>query len=183
MPAAAGPGERPGELARARTDARFAEIRYAVDAPEAGPGTDVYLDTGHAGRRTVNSIVPRLRDAGIDRATGFAVNVSSHHPDGANSWFAVLVSARLASTEAGTASRRTGAARPAGASEPAPPPPPVTGCTTPSRGSRPPGESDGACLRGTAGPRDPERGTVAPRPVLGSPNRHWNWPDRRIRPL
>ncbi|MFJ6718948.1 glycoside hydrolase family 6 protein [Streptomyces sp. NPDC091259] len=213
--AAGSPGEFGGDLARARTDARYAEIRYAVATLEARPGADVYLDTGHAGWHTVDSIVPRLRDAGIDRATGFAVNVSNYHPDAANSWFATLVSACLAYADKGgntadcpdqrrprreaeqwLATRLTDADRARmkhyvtdssrngrGVWSPAAGKyrDPQDWCNPPGRGlgARPttvtgdrlhdaklwikiPGESDGACLRGTAGPRDPERGVQDP---------------------
>ncbi|MER5732776.1 glycoside hydrolase family 6 protein [Streptomyces sp. NPDC002138] len=99
LPAECAPSAR--DQARARTAARYAEIGYAVRALEAGIATDVYLDTGHAAWHTVNDIVPRLRQAGVAGATGFAVNVSNYQSDEANSWFATLVSACLAHVEAG----------------------------------------------------------------------------------
>ncbi|MGG8406153.1 glycoside hydrolase family 6 protein, partial [Streptomyces sp. 12297] len=204
------------EAAGTRTAARYTEIDYAVRALEAKPATDVYLDTGHAGWHTVNSIVPRLRQAGIDRATGFAVNVSNYNTDAANVWFAYLVSVCLAYAESGgdsahcpdqwrphaeaqawidararvldparmkhfvTDTSRNGRGpwkAPAGKYRE-----PQDWCNPPGRGLgvRPstrtgyvlhdatlwiktPGESDGSCLRGTRGPRDPERGVAAPK--------------------
>ncbi|MDJ0383685.1 glycoside hydrolase family 6 protein [Streptomyces sp. G-G2] len=199
----------------ARTEARYAQIGYAVRALAAGPATEVYLDSGHADWHTVNSIVPRLRRAGIGGATGFAVNVSNYRTDEDSGWFAILVSACLAHTEAGgraadcpdqwrpraeagawLATHLDAAARarmkhyvtdtsrngrgawtaPAGKYRD-----PQDWCNPPGRGlgARPttatgaplqdarlwiktPGESDGACLRGTAGPVDPERGSADP---------------------
>ncbi|MEV7420066.1 glycoside hydrolase family 6 protein [Streptomyces sp. NPDC089919] len=202
-------------LGRTRTAARYSEIDYAVRALEAKPATDVYLDTGHATWHTVNDIVPRLRQAGIARATGFAVNISNYNTDDANGWFAHLVSACLLYTERGGDSadcpdqwRPRNEARAWLTAHVGTPDPavmkhfitdtsrngrgpwkapagryadPQEWCNPPGRGlgARPstatgdplhdarlwiktPGESDGACLRGTPGPRDPERGTVDP---------------------
>ncbi|MFI5986921.1 glycoside hydrolase family 6 protein [Streptomyces sp. NPDC051555] len=209
----AGSTDEPG---RTRTAARYAEIGYAVRALAAGPATDVYLDTGHAAWHTVNTIVPRLRQAGVAGATGFAVNVSNYHSDEAGSWFATLVSACLVHVEAGgrvadcpdqwrpraearawlaahldatararmkhyvsdTSRNGRGAwTAPAGKYRE-----PQEWCNPPGRGlgARPttdtgdpledarlwiktPGASDGNCLRGTAGPLDPERAVVDPK--------------------
>ncbi|MFI8100185.1 glycoside hydrolase family 6 protein [Streptomyces sp. NPDC086023] len=82
-------------LGRTRTASRYTEIDYAVRTLESKPAADVYLDTGHAGWHTVNNIVPRLRQAGIDAATGFAVNISNYTTDDDSTWFAHLVSACL----------------------------------------------------------------------------------------
>ncbi|MCB5168792.1 glycoside hydrolase family 6 protein [Streptomyces bambusae] len=218
LPRECPPGAAGGdELARTRTAARYTEIDYAVRVLESKPATDVYLDTGHATWHTVNNIVPRLRQAGIAHATGFAVNVSNYNTDAANVWFAYLVSVCLAHTEAGgssadcpdqwrphpeaqawidsRAARALDPARmkhfitdtsrnglgpwqaPAGRYRD-----PQDWCNPPGRGlgARPstrtgyvlhdarlwiktPGESDGACLRGTRGPLDPERGVQSPK--------------------
>ncbi|WP_406863784.1 glycoside hydrolase family 6 protein [Streptomyces sp. HUAS MG47] len=79
-----------------RTTARYAELRYAVDALEPLPGVRVYLDAGHPGWHTVNTLTPRLIAAGVERATGFAVNVSNHHTDDATTWFGRLLASCLA---------------------------------------------------------------------------------------
>ncbi|MET9696638.1 glycoside hydrolase family 6 protein [Streptomyces sp. NPDC006529] len=203
------------ETAGRRTAARLAQIGYAARVLEAGPATAVYLDAGHAAWHPVHTIVPRLRQAGIAAATGFAVNVAHYQSDEATSWFATLVSACLAhvetgglatdcpdqwrpraearawlATHPGTAARarmkhyvsdtsrngRGAWTAPAGRYRD-----PQDWCNPPGRGlgARPttatgdpledarfwiktPGASDGACLRGTAGPLDPERGTAGP---------------------
>lgn len=197
------------DAAGTRTAARYDELGYAVDTLEPLAGTRVYLDAGHPGWHTVNSLVPRLIRAGVERATGFAVNVSNHRTDDASTRYARLVSSCLAYATGGgdpaacpnqqtspetaldwlarhpgvrhfvTDSSRNGRGvwtAPAGKYKD-----PQDWCNPPDRGAgaRPtaatgdplhdarlwiktPGESDGLCLRGTAGPLDPERGTVDP---------------------
>lgn len=198
-----------------KTAARYLEVNYAVDRLEPLRGTRVYLDTGHPGWHSVNSIVPRLIRGGVTRATGFYTNASNYQTDDANSWYGKLISSCLAyaaqggdpaqcpnqwwpRTDAQTwldthvrvpASRMkhfvTDSSR--NGQGPWTPPPgkypdPQDWCNPPDRGlgARPtlttgdplqdarlwikiPGESDGLCLRGTAGPEDPERGTVDPK--------------------
>lgn len=216
-PAAAGSLDEPDDPTAEddpQTVARYSEIHYAVDALSALSHTMVYLDAGHAGWHAVSSIVPRLITAGIDEATGFAVNVSHYQTDKANAWYGRLVSSCLAYVDDGgdpedcadqTWSRRHARAwmRAHAPADPArmkhfvtdtsrngrgPWTPrtsehidPQAWCNPPGRGlgTRPttrtgdplqdaalwvktPGESDGRCLRGTAGPQDPERGTVNP---------------------
>ncbi|WP_343245286.1 glycoside hydrolase family 6 protein [Streptomyces yatensis] len=83
------------------TAARYSEINYAVDALTALGNTSVYLDAGHAGWHSVTSIVPRLIKAGIDRATGFALNVSHYQTDPDSSWYGRLISSCLAYADEG----------------------------------------------------------------------------------
>ncbi|QLH27288.1 glycoside hydrolase family 6 protein [Streptomyces sp. Rer75] len=80
----------------ALTDARFTEITYAVDTLMALTNAKVYLDAGHADWHAVSSIVPRLVKAGIDGATGFALNVSHYQTDQATALYGRLVSVCLA---------------------------------------------------------------------------------------
>ncbi|MBA2951717.1 glycoside hydrolase family 6 protein [Streptomyces himalayensis] len=211
VPADCGQDDAQGTL----TAARYTEVNYAVDKLEPLSGTRVYLDTGHPGWHSVNSIVPRLLRGGVARATGFFTNASNYNTDDANSWYGKLISSCLAHVEAGgdsaacpnqswsradaqawldenvdtpasrmkhfvTDSSRNGQGPwtpPAGKYTD-----PQDWCNPPDRGlgARPtlrtgdplqdarlwikiPGESDGLCLRGTAGPEDPEREMVAPR--------------------
>ncbi|MBL1099896.1 glycoside hydrolase family 6 protein [Streptomyces sp. 205] len=84
-----------------QTAARYSEINYAVDVLTALGETAVYLDAGHAGWHSVSSIVPRLLKAGIDRATGFALNVSHYQTDAANAWYGRLISSCLAYADEG----------------------------------------------------------------------------------
>ncbi|WP_446461886.1 glycoside hydrolase family 6 protein [Streptomyces sp. BRA346] len=82
--------------ADALTEARFTEIKYAVDTLMSLANAKVYLDAGHAGWHAVSSIVPRLVEAGIDEATGFALNVSHYQTDQASELYGRLISACLA---------------------------------------------------------------------------------------
>lgn len=53
-------------------------MRYAVDTLTALPGAAVYIDAGHSAWATVQDMAPRLKAAGIDKADGFALNVSNY---------------------------------------------------------------------------------------------------------
>ncbi|MGW3429304.1 glycoside hydrolase family 6 protein [Streptomyces melanosporofaciens] len=83
------------------TAARYSEINYAVDTLTALGNTSVYLDAGHAGWHSVSGIVPRLIKAGIDRATGFALNVSHYQTDPDSAWYGRLISSCLAYADDG----------------------------------------------------------------------------------
>ncbi|MCL9760636.1 glycoside hydrolase family 6 protein [Frankia sp. AiPa1] len=63
-------------LSPAATTARYAMLNYAVDKL-AGTGADVYLDAGHADWQPAAVMASRLRLAGVERARGFALNVSN----------------------------------------------------------------------------------------------------------
>ncbi|MFD7295353.1 glycoside hydrolase family 6 protein [Streptomyces sp. NPDC059897] len=82
-----------------RTTARYAEVNYAVDRLEPLRGTRVYLDTGHPGWHSVNSIVPRLIKGGVGEAAGFYTNASNYQTDDANSWYGKLISSCIAYVE------------------------------------------------------------------------------------
>ncbi|MEU6478978.1 glycoside hydrolase family 6 protein [Streptomyces sp. NPDC047017] len=71
-------------LADGCTPQEFQEERYdllagAVARLKALPGTKVYLDAGNAGWGRPDQIDGPLRRAGVDRADGFAVNVSNFY--------------------------------------------------------------------------------------------------------
>jgi len=57
---------------------RLALYRYAVDKFEALPQTWVYLDAGHSKWLSPQENAERLKAAGIDKADGFALNVSNY---------------------------------------------------------------------------------------------------------
>jgi len=64
-------------------DRRFREIRYAVERLRGNPLTAIYLDGGHSAWHDVNDyeelgMATRLMRAGIDRASGFFLNVSNY---------------------------------------------------------------------------------------------------------
>ncbi|MYQ40973.1 endoglucanase [Streptomyces sp. LamerLS-316] len=84
-----------------KTAARYTEVNYAVDTLEPLARTKVYLDTGHQGWHSVNSIVPRLLEGGVERATGFYTNASNYHTEDANTWYGTLISSCLAYVDKG----------------------------------------------------------------------------------
>jgi endoglucanase len=64
----------------ALTAARIADVKYAVTALEAQPGTSVYLDAGHSQWHSVGDAAQRLIQAGVAQAQGFFLNVSNFQP-------------------------------------------------------------------------------------------------------
>ncbi len=61
-----------------RQQERIDLVRFAVDTLMALPGVAVYIDAGHSRWVSAAEIAPRLKAAGIDRADGFALNVSNY---------------------------------------------------------------------------------------------------------
>jgi endoglucanase len=57
---------------------RLDMIRYAVHELESTPGAAVYLDAGHDAWLPPEEIATRLKGAGIDEASGFALNTSNY---------------------------------------------------------------------------------------------------------
>lgn len=55
-------------------------LAYAVDSLRRNAGTAVYIDAGHSNWVSAGEMAPRLRAAGIERATGFSLNVSNFQP-------------------------------------------------------------------------------------------------------
>lgn len=55
-------------------------LAYAVASLRSNPGTAVYLDGGHSNWIPAGEMANRLRSAGIEQATGFAINVSNFQP-------------------------------------------------------------------------------------------------------
>jgi endoglucanase len=89
---AAGIGDRPAVVilepdALAATDCltdeqtaeRYELISYAVDTLSAQPKVDVYIDAGNITWHPAGEIATRLENAGIERAAGFALNVSNFY--------------------------------------------------------------------------------------------------------
>lgn len=58
-------------------------ISYAVSSLRQNPGVAVYIDGGHSNWIPAGEMANRLRSAGIEQATGFAVNVSNFQPTAA----------------------------------------------------------------------------------------------------
>ncbi len=67
-------------LTAAQQADRFAQLNYAVDALEALPATNVYLDAGHSHWQSVGTMAQRLVQAGVQRAQGFFLDVSNYQP-------------------------------------------------------------------------------------------------------
>ncbi len=59
-------------------------LRSAVATLAAHPGTRVYLDGGHPEALDAHEMAARLREAGVDAARGFALNVSNFVSTGEN---------------------------------------------------------------------------------------------------
>jgi endoglucanase len=57
---------------------RLSMIRHAVARFGAQGGTSVYLDAGHSDWVPAAKMAARLRDAGIEKAAGFSLNVSNY---------------------------------------------------------------------------------------------------------
>ena len=65
-------------LAPADQQERLGLLRYAVHALESLPAAAVYIDGGHDAWLPAEEIAKRLKQAGIDEATGFALNTSNY---------------------------------------------------------------------------------------------------------
>lgn len=68
-------------LSEADQGKRLELIRDAVVVLEGRPGVDVYIDAGHSNWVPAGDMAERLKLAGIDKARGFALNVSNFEPD------------------------------------------------------------------------------------------------------
>ncbi|MEV4743781.1 glycoside hydrolase family 6 protein [Streptomyces sp. NPDC049555] len=69
-----------GCLPREAAQERLGLLAEAVAAFKARPGTSVYVDAGNAGWiRDQKLLADALRKAGVERADGFALNVSNFH--------------------------------------------------------------------------------------------------------
>ncbi|MER5770227.1 glycoside hydrolase family 6 protein [Streptomyces sp. NPDC001985] len=82
------------------TPREFHEERYhllwgAVDRLKKQPNTKVYLDAGNAGWSQPEALQEPLRRAGIDKADGFAVNVSNFYPTAASTEFGKRLSEKV----------------------------------------------------------------------------------------
>ncbi|MCV7282174.1 glycoside hydrolase family 6 protein [Mycolicibacterium flavescens] len=56
---------------------RFDLISYAVDSLGRNPATAVYVDAGHLRWHSAEEMSARLKQAGVDRARGFSLNVAN----------------------------------------------------------------------------------------------------------
>jgi endoglucanase len=65
-------------LRPARQRLRTTLVREAIRRLERQPGVSVYVDAGHSAWHRPAEIAARLRAAGVEAATGFALNVSNY---------------------------------------------------------------------------------------------------------
>lgn len=86
-------------LTQEQVTERFDLLAFAVQRLEALPQTDVYIDAGNANWLPSGEAASRLDRAGIDQATGFAVNVSNFHTTEASTDYGRAISAAIASRE------------------------------------------------------------------------------------
>lgn len=77
--------------------AYLAMMRYAVDQfADHARNTWVFLDAGHSGWNDPATMAQRLRDAGVERARGFSLNVSNYQSAGSNLAYGQAIVDRLA---------------------------------------------------------------------------------------
>jgi len=77
---------------------RIAEINSGVNALEAQPNTDVYLDATNPAWQAVGTITQRLLEAGVQQAQGFYVNVSNYQSNAASTDYGTWISDCIAMT-------------------------------------------------------------------------------------
>ncbi|WP_398859325.1 glycoside hydrolase family 6 protein [Streptomyces chengmaiensis] len=74
---------------------RYALLSGAIARLKQQPHTTVYLDAGNAGWSQPDALHEPLRRAGIERADGFAVNVSNFYPTDASIAFGKALSSKV----------------------------------------------------------------------------------------
>lgn len=163
---------------KADADERYGLLAYAVDRIKARPHTRVYLDAGNAGWLPDESrLVAPLRQAGIVKADGFAVNVSNYQTNEVSSEYGHRIATALGGSEHFVVdSSRNGNGPYTGGDEAwCNPPgralgtPPTTATGAPALDAylwiKRPGESDGTCRGG------PRAGQWWPQYALGLASR------------
>jgi endoglucanase len=104
----------PDALALSCGESTESLIAYAVSSLRQNPGVAVYIDGGHSSWVAVDAMAGRLRNAGIEQATGFAVNVSNFQPTGALIGYGRNLSAALGGKPFVIDTSRNGARNPGG---------------------------------------------------------------------
>ena len=141
---------------------RLELIRYAVHTLESTPGAAVYMDAGHDAWLEPEEIAKRLRAAGIDEATGFALNTSNYRATESLIAFGTAVSKLVGGKHFIIDTGRNGNGPASGKSDSeaswcnpegrALGTPPSTNTGSPLADAfywvKPPGESDGSCNNG-----------------------------------
>ncbi|HEY7857354.1 MAG TPA: glycoside hydrolase family 6 protein [Candidatus Nanopelagicales bacterium] len=159
-------------LTVAQQSDRLLALNQAVDLL-TGVGARVYLDGGHAGWQSPAVMAQRLRAAGVDRASGFALNVSNFDSTAAETAYGHAISAILGGAHFVIDTSRSGRGAPPSAA--------LNWCNPQGRGLgqapttitrdplvdaylwvKTPGVSDGACR-----PGDPPAGRFWPAYAVG----------------
>jgi endoglucanase len=89
-------------------------LQYAVTSLRQNPGVAVYIDAGHSSWVASGDMAGRLREAGIEQATGFAVNVSNFQPTAGTIGYGRAVSSALGDKPFIIDTSRNGARNPGG---------------------------------------------------------------------
>jgi len=95
-------------LSEADQMTRLALLSEAVTTLEARPGVSVYVDAGNPGWIPADEMADRLVAAGVDRARGFALNVSNYHSTDFSVGYARELSDRLGGKRAVIDTSRNG---------------------------------------------------------------------------
>jgi endoglucanase len=82
-------------LSAADKATRMSLISEAVSTLKNSTGAIVYIDAGHSGWISVDEMANRLRGAGIDRADGFALNVSNFVQTAADASYGKSISQKV----------------------------------------------------------------------------------------
>ncbi|MBV1942881.1 glycoside hydrolase family 6 protein [Streptomyces sp. BV286] len=140
---------------------RYALLAYAVDRFKRQPNTRVYLDAGNATwHPDASRLVEPLKESGVARADGFALNVSNFQTDAVTSAYGDLLSAALGGKHFVIDSSRNGNGPHDGTESWCNPPGRALGTAPTAVTGAPlldaylwvkrPGESDGTCRGGPA---------------------------------
>jgi endoglucanase len=79
--------------------ARLRMLTYAIQRLES-PSVSVYLDAGHANWVPADRMAARLKAAGVDKASGFALNVANYDPINQEVGYAAAVNRAMGKREA-----------------------------------------------------------------------------------
>ncbi|MFI5699104.1 glycoside hydrolase family 6 protein [Streptomyces xanthochromogenes] len=145
---------------------RLSLLAYAVKELKRGPATKVYLDAGHSAWISDQStLLEPLRQAGVEQADGFALNVSSFQTNASSAEYGHRLSAALGGKHFVVDTSRNGNGPYAGTGTDNWCNPPGRALGTPPTAAtgdalidaylwiKRPGESDGACRGGPAAGR------------------------------
>lgn len=154
-------------LSAAELANRYSLLSYAVQTLTSHSNTYVYIDAGHAGWLPSTEMASRLNKAGLQQATGFALNVSNFFASDVNNNYGHEISKLVGGKHYVVDSGRNGAGSNGGWCNPdgmalgKTPQPGSSGLLDAYLWIKTPGESDGTCNGG------PAAGTFWPEYALG----------------